>query len=308
MNDHTGLDRLRLSHVEVANLDPETRALVGFLSRYRGRTRASYEMDLRQWHAWTHSHDLTMLDVQRFHLELYVRTLQERGLAEATVARRFGTVRGFLHYAYVDDLILKDPTVHVSAPRVDHKKQRRTWFTTLDFSAVLKQAMKDPLDYAVITLMGFVGLRVNELCQLNVTDLHRQIGQVQIHFVGKGGNFYKLNLPLAVVQAIDRYLDGRTEGPLFLNSYGNRMTRAGVQRIMERCRIAADIDYKVTPHGLRRTLARTLQERGVELGAIQQVLRHADPRVTTSCYIGDGGGVADVARVMATEIYTSMAA
>lgn len=308
MSEGTALTAIPLSQVEVSNLDPDSRALLGFLSRYRGRTRENYELDLRQWWAWTSRHNLTMLGVERFHLELFIRHLQERGLAESTVARRFGTVKGYLHYAYVDELISRDPTAHVQAPKIDHKKQRRTWFTTLDFAGVMKQAMKDPRDHAVITMLGFIGLRVNELCQLDVSSLHRQVGQVQLHFVGKGGNFYVINLPLAVVQAVDRYLDGRTEGPLFLNRYDNRMARRNVQAIIDRCSRAAGVDYHVTPHGLRRTLARTLQERGVELGAIQQVLRHADPRVTTMCYIGDGGGVADVARGMATAIYTSMAA
>lgn len=308
MNEATALADVRLSQVELVNLDPETRALIGFLSRYRGKTRMNYELDLRQWWEWTHSHDLTMLNVERLHLELYIQHMQNRGLAESTVARRYGTVKGYLHFAYVDELIPRDPTVHVSRPKVDHKKQYRTYFTTLDFAAVLREAMKDPRDHAVISLMGFVGLRVDELCRLNVDNLHRQIGQVQVHFIGKGGGMYKISLPLAVVQAIDRYLDGRTEGPLFLNSYNNRIARRNVAAIIDRCGKQAGITYHVTPHGLRRTLARTLQERGVELGAIQQVLRHVDPRVTAACYIGDGGGVADVARTMATAIYTSMVA
>lgn len=308
MQDATALEAIPLSPAGVANLDLETRALIGFLARYRGKTRQNYELDLRQWWTWTHQHDLTMLNVERFHLELYIQQMQNRGLAESTVARRYGTVKGYLHYAYVDELIPRDPTVHVQRPKVDHKKQYRTYFTTLDFAAVLKEAMKDPRDHAVISLMGFVGLRVDELCRLDVVNLHRQIGLVEVHFIGKGGGYYKIGLPLAVVQAIDRYLDGRTEGALFINRHGNRIARRNVAAIIDRCAKNAGVTYHVTPHGLRRTLARTLQERGVELGAIQQVLRHVDPRVTSTCYIGDGGGVADVARTMATQIYTSMVA
>ena len=58
---------------------------------------------------------------------------------------------------------------------------------------------------------------------------------------------------------------------------------------------------------LRRTLATVLQERGVELGAIQQTLRHRDPRTTTMCYTLGGNAVADIARQQAAAVVGAMA-
>lgn len=306
MRDAT-LTRSISPEIVVSNLTSEQRALLGFLGKYRANTRVAYETDLRQYAAWCERVDTSILNADQLRLEMYKAHLEGRGLAEATIARRFGTVLLFLHHAYAEELIGKDPTLRVSRPKVDHKKQYRTWFATVDFSLLLRESQQRPLDYAVIGLLGFVGLRVSEATGLNVEDVHREVGRVWISFIGKGGGRYDINLPLAVIQAVDRYLDGRTEGPLFLDRNGERLDRRHVQAIIDRCSRSAGITYRVTPHGLRRTLARTLQERGVELGAIQQVLRHADPRVTTTCYIGDGGGVADVARQMATSIYTSMA-
>jgi integrase/recombinase XerD len=303
------LETLATPNINIHGLDIEQRATFGFLARYHGQTLEAYEHDLRQFYNWCRQVGLKhMLAADRTYLQLYVRQLQERGLAEATVARRVGTVRLLLKYAHIDGLISKDPSAFLEVPKVDYRKQRRTFYTTLDFAKILKEAMKTPRDHAVITLMGFVGLRVNEAMSLDIANLQRAIGQVRIEFIGKGGNLYKINLPFAVVQAIDTYLDGRTEGPVFLNEWGNRMTREQVQATLDRLNRICGIEYRVTPHGLRRTLARTLQERGVELGAIQQTLRHADPRVTVTCYIGDGGGVADVARQTVTAIYSSMVA
>lgn len=295
--------------VNVHGLDIEQRATFGYLARYHGKTLQAYEMDLHQFYDWCRRVGLKhMLAADRTHLQLYIRHMQERNLSEATVARRFGTVRGLLRYAHIDGLIPNDPSAYIEVPKVDHRKQRRTFYTTLDFAKVLKQAMTNPRDHALVTLMGFVGLRVNEALSLDIENMHREIGQVRIEFIGKGGGLYKINLPFAVVQAVDRYVGDRTTGPLFLNDWGNRMCRQQVQVRLDKINQTVGIEYKVTPHGLRRTLARTLQERGVELGAIQQTLRHVDPRVTVTCYIGDGGGVADVARQTVTAIYSSMVA
>lgn len=293
----------------IHGLDDEQRAVLGFLARYGNpKTRGNYEMDLRQFHTWARQvGKLTMLSCERTDVQLYVRHLEKRGLAPATIHRRIGTLRGFFKYAVIDDLIVKDPTLDLAVPKVDHDAQRRTWLTTLEFAALVKEARKDARSNAMVSALGLLGLRVAEMVSLDVDDIHRDVG-IYITFVGKGSKHARIRLPFEVMQAFDAYIGDRTTGPLFLvRGTDRRWATADVRRALTVLARHAGIEHPITPHGLRRTLARLLQERGVELGAIQQTMRHKDPRTTVQSYIGDGGGVADIARQTAASVIAGMA-
>ena len=70
-------------------------AVAGFLARYSGPTRKSYVSDLRQFFAWCASVDLEVFATKRGHIELWARSMEEKGLARATIGRRLSTVAGF---------------------------------------------------------------------------------------------------------------------------------------------------------------------------------------------------------------------
>lgn len=75
--------------------------------------REAYALDLRQFAAFCAEHGLGPLAVRRAHIDLFARTLEERGRARATVARRLCTVAGFYRYAEHEGLMEHSPAVHV---------------------------------------------------------------------------------------------------------------------------------------------------------------------------------------------------
>ncbi len=77
-------------------------AVAGFLARYSEPTRTAYTTDLRQYFAWCTAQGLDVFAARRGHLELWARSMEERGLARATVGRRLSTVSGFYRFAVVD--------------------------------------------------------------------------------------------------------------------------------------------------------------------------------------------------------------
>ncbi len=85
--------------------DGERLALAGFLAGYRGATRDAYALDLRQFVAWCTDRYLALFSVHRADIESYARSLEERGRARATVARRLCTVAGFYRYAEEEGLL-----------------------------------------------------------------------------------------------------------------------------------------------------------------------------------------------------------
>lgn len=74
--------------------DPSSLAASGFLSPYREPTVSAYRNDRRCFWTWCAEHDLQPLQARRSHLELYLRDLQDRGYAAATISRRLSTVAG----------------------------------------------------------------------------------------------------------------------------------------------------------------------------------------------------------------------
>jgi hypothetical protein len=82
-------------------LDVARLAVGSFLARYREPTLTAYTQDLRAFPGWRQTHDREPLRVTRGELEIYVRDLESRGYAAATVARRFGIVATFYTYVVI---------------------------------------------------------------------------------------------------------------------------------------------------------------------------------------------------------------
>jgi len=85
------------------------------LARYSGRTHHPYQFQLREWFAWCERNGLDpLVGVQRAHVELYIRSLGERGLMDSSVVSMLCSVRGFVKFAHIST---RHPTAHQPAPR-----------------------------------------------------------------------------------------------------------------------------------------------------------------------------------------------
>lgn len=283
---------------ELVEVDPTKLAIFTFLARYRGLTLDGYKHDLSEYLGWCMSYRLAPLDATRGHLELYSRWLEERispatgrPLKAATVNRRLGTVLLFYKYAAIDDYIVKDPAAGVRRPKVDREQQARTFLPPLAFAAVLKQARKmGPAQHAAIAILGMMGLRISEAAGLDVTDVHMVGGYEVVRYVGKGNKAAESPLPVPVMHAVHVAIDGRLEGPILLNSLGNRMTRHNAADWIRTAMRDAGVPGDCTPHGLRRTFCTSGLLNGVGLRDMQIAMRHADPG-QTALYDRMGGGL-----------------
>ncbi len=107
-------------------LDVTKLAVASFLARYREPTLTACTRDLKAFLGWCHRYDLEVLWVTRGELEMYVRHLEGRGYAAATIACRFGTVATCYRYAVIDGVIPANPADAVSRPKVAWEGQKRT--------------------------------------------------------------------------------------------------------------------------------------------------------------------------------------
>lgn len=186
-------------------------------------TTSAYRQDLRCFWQWCADHQLVPLAAKRPHLELYLRDLEQRGYAPATVSRRLSTVAGLFKYAVIDELVASNPTLAVTRPHVRWEGQHRTVLHPLEFAAVLSTARQHSATaHALVALLGMLGLRVSETCNAQITDLHYVGGYEVLYVLGKGAK--PAEIPT----------DGRTTGPVLLSAKGQALTRGAASRLLQR--------------------------------------------------------------------------
>jgi integrase/recombinase XerD len=267
----------------VPGVDVVRAAAAAHLSRYRGVSRAHTESDLRLFFAWCVGRDLEPMSVQRSDLELYLRWMQDvRRFKASTVSRRLSVVAGFYRTCVIDQVLAHSPAEYVRRPNVPPESPT-LGLNHLQFEALLSAARSssNPFDFALVCLLGLLGLRIFEATGSNLDDLGEEHGHRVLRVRGKGSKVVLVPLPPAVSRAVDRARGDRDSGPLLLNRDGARMDRHAATRRLRRLATDAGVRLpRMHPHMLRHTFVTTMLDAGVDLRDVQIAARHADPRTT----------------------------
>ena len=112
-----------------ASMSTARLAAVSFSARYSARTHHLYAFQLREWFSWCEANGLDPpVGVQRAHVELYIRSLGERGLMDSSVVSLLCSVLGFSEFAHIDGLIPADPAVYARLPKAQRDEPApRAW-------------------------------------------------------------------------------------------------------------------------------------------------------------------------------------
>ena len=154
----------------------ERLALVGFLAGYSGPTRESYRTDLRLFTVWLTDRQVRLLAVQRTHIELYGRWLEEQGRARSTVGRRLSTLAGFYRYCEQEPILERSPAAHVRRPKQDYES-RTLGLDRNELGAFLVAAgLSSNRDHALASLLALNGLRISEALGADIDHLNVERG------------------------------------------------------------------------------------------------------------------------------------
>jgi integrase/recombinase XerD len=206
----------------------------------------------------------------------YLEQLKKRGIASSSLCRALVAIKVFFRFLKREKRIGQNPTLFLESPKM--------WqlipevMTQEEVTRFLQAPKADDFvgarDRALLYLMYASGLRVSEVCQLNIGDVSDDFVRVK----GKGGKERIVPVALAAVREIDYFLtqfriDG--EGPLFVTTRGVRMSRVCIWERVKCYAKIAGIGKPVSPHTLRHSFATHLLENGADLRIIQELLGHA---------------------------------
>lgn len=233
--------------------------------------------------------ELGVEDVSLETLRDWLWRATQRGDARSTLARRAAAARSFFSWAHEHELIPHDPSLRLVAP-----KRGRTLPTiaSQDAMTTLLDAQRaaastgEPSqlrDHAILELLYGAGIRVSELCGLDVDDLDLDRGTARV--LGKGSKERVVPFGAPARDAIGAYLTrgrpvhvaraARPTPALFLGARGARVGPRAVYSLVAEVLapyVGADT---VGPHALRHTAATHLLDGGADLRAVQEILGHA---------------------------------
>src|SRR5215472_15603642 len=175
-------------------------AVAAYLASFKGSSREHTQSDLRCYLPWCAERGLDPLAARRPHLELYIRWMQEiRRFKPSTVSRRFSVAAGFYRTCVIDGLLGHSPAEHVRRPVVPSESPT-LGFTHLQFEALLTAAREsqNPCDFALVALLGLLGLRIFEATGADIADLGDEHGHRVLRVCGKGTKVVLIPLPPAV--------------------------------------------------------------------------------------------------------------
>lgn len=222
------------------------------------------------------------------HLRNYLKSLTRREIKATSITRKISSIHSFHKYLTTEDLVDKDVSERIKKPKTN--KTLPIVLNIQEINAIINLTYKneEPLEIrnrALIELAYGSGLRVSELLELKISDLHLNKGLVTV--IGKGNKERIIPVSEACEKALRDYivkarlkLNPKSQNTLFVNKFGNKLSRVGFYKIVQTLAEEAHINKKISPHTFRHTFATHLLENGANLRSVQELLGHEDIMTT----------------------------
>jgi len=257
-------------------------------------TLDAYRADIEQFEEWSGRLGVTDISaIDRMVLRRYVAYLGERRYSRRTIARKASTLRSMLSWAVTHDYLPANPAEGLAIPKLD--KPLPKVLKASDARALCELPPDDDAiglrDRAILEVLYGSGLRVAELCGLDLDDVDTRRRTIRV--LGKGRKERQLPISAPAARAIEAYRgearrslleagDAREAAALFLGARGGRLGPRGVRAMIEKY-MRSEGAKAIGPHALRHSFATHLLDGGADLRAVQELLGHEN-LATTQIY------------------------
>lgn len=257
------------------------------------KTIKAYRIDFGQFAS--HISETQLTDITLETLERYVSHLHQN-YQPKTVKRKIASLKAMFHYFEYKGLIVQNPfskmQIRFREPIILPKTiplhtveyLLKVIYNQQSSAKTVFQRKNAIRDAAICELLFSTGIRISELCSLNVMDVNLQDGIILIY--GKGSKERRLQLGNKdVINALENY---KTEFSaeiaschnFFVNQSGKPVSDQAVRRMITKYTELAAIELHITPHMFRHTFATSLLDADVDIRYIQEMLGHSSINIT----------------------------
>ena len=225
-------------------------------------------------------------------LQQFLKWIAELGMTATSQARIISGLRSFYKYCLLENIVTKDPTVLLDAPKLKRALPDVLSFEEIEniISQIDLSKPEGGRNKAILETLYSCGLRVSELVNLTISNLHLDVGFVRV--IGKGDKERLVPIGSDATKFINIYRDEirvhipikkDNEDVLFLNRRGAKLTRVMIFLMIKDLVAKAGIHKTISPHTFRHSFATHLVEGGADLRAVQEMLGH-ESITTTEIY------------------------
>lgn len=259
---------------------PEIADFLAYIASEKGlalNTIEAYRRDLEKFIRFqeeNHSQSISLID--SIQIIAFLSSMKTEGFASASICRTLMAIKVFFRFLTRERMISSNPALYLETPKL--------WqlipevLSCEEVELLLKQpnttVWKGARDHAILEILYASGLRVSELCSLDIYS----IDDTTVRVMGKGGKERIVPIGEEAISAVDQYLlflDGKEQKALFVNSRGKRMDRGSIWKMIKGYAEKAGIQKNISPHTLRHSFATHLLDNGADLRIIQEMLGHA---------------------------------
>jgi len=191
-----------------------------------------------------------------------------------TFHRIISTLSSFYRYLYSQGVVTTNPLIGIDRPRI---KQQEVKYLKHNQVLRLIDSIEDIRDKLIVRTIYATGVRVSELCSINIEDIDFDEHTIRIR--GKGDKIRTVFIDEETLNELTKFIGNRIIGPLFVGQQGKHISSRAIQHIFKHY-----APQGITPHKIRHSYASELYKRSKNLRVVQENLGHTSIK-TTEIYL-----------------------
>jgi len=252
----------------------------------------AYIRDVKKFANYAIPIGLSELKVTRVDISTFLAQINQEDISSRSQARIISGIKAFYKYLIMEDYLKINPTDLIESPKIGLKLPDTLSLIEIDkiISAVDLSNKQGERNRAILETLYSCGLRVSELVNLQLSNIHFKEGYLKV--TGKGNKERLAPIGGRAINYLTIYINHvrnhqsikkGNEDFVFLNNRGSKLTRVMIFLIIQKLTERIGLKKKISPHTFRHSFATHLIEGGADLRAVQEMLGH-ESITTTEIY------------------------
>jgi len=252
----------------------------------------AYIRDVKKFANYAITIELSELKVSRVDISNFLAQINQENISSRSQARIISGIKAFYKYLIMEDYLKINPTELIESPKIGLKLPDTLSLIEIDklIAAVDLSNKQGERNRAILETLYSCGLRVSELTNLQLSNIHFKEGYLKV--TGKGDKERLAPIGGRAIKYLTIYINEvrnhqeikkGNEDFVFLNNRGAKLTRVMIFLIIQKLTEKIGLKKKISPHTFRHSFATHLIEGGADLRAVQEMLGH-ESITTTEIY------------------------